>query len=322
LVRERQTLIQLPDLSHMQVKCTVHESKIDSIQRGMRARIKVQDRELQGIVTSVANQPEPSHWFSGTVKEYATIVAIESDPAGLRPGMTSAVEILVANLTDALSVPVQSVVEKKGKFYCWVSVGGGVEKRQVELGPGNNTRIQVTSGLSEGDLVLLNPRDSVAEAREEERSDEAVNVKERFGGDKPKELPPTGSEARDGGRGKQGGGRGSMNLMSYDKDGDRKISREEAPAEIQSYFDRMDSNSDGMIDAAEVAEARKRMQQRMQGGGEGGGEDGGRSEGAGQPEGPGRDDRAGAETPGAGSPEGGAPSGTLPAGGGGGGGGQ
>ncbi len=192
LVRERQTLVQLPDLSHMQVKCTVHESKIDSLARGQRARIKVQDREFQGIVTTVANQPEPSNWFSGNVKEYAAIVAIEGDPTGLRPGMTSAVEILVANLSNVLSVPVQAVVEQKGQFFCWVSGPGGIERRRVELGLGNNTRIQVKTGLTDGDLVMLNPRNSIAEAREEDRSEEAVNVKERFGDDKPAVLPAAG----------------------------------------------------------------------------------------------------------------------------------
>lgn len=207
LVRERQTLIQLPDLNHMQVKCTVHESKVDSLQRGLRARIKVQDREFQGIVTAVANQPEPSQWFSGNVKEYACIVAIESDPTGLRPGLTSAVEILVANLSNVLSVPVQSVVEKKGQYFCWVSGSSGIEKREVQLGMSNNTRIEVKQGISDDELVLLNPRLSIAEAREDDNSQDEVNVKDRFGGDTPAQLPPVGPERSEGG-GKAKGKRG------------------------------------------------------------------------------------------------------------------
>jgi RND family efflux transporter MFP subunit len=207
LVRERQTLIQLPDLNHMQVKCTVHESKVDSLQRGLRARIKVQDREFQGIVTSVANQPEPSQWFSGNVKEYACRVAIESDPAGLRPGLTAAVEILVANLPNVLSVPVQSVVEKKGQYFCWVSGSSGIEKREVQLGMSNNTRIEIKQGLSDGEQVLLNPRLSIAEAREDDHSQDEVNVKDRFGGDKPAQLPPVGPDRSEAG-GKAKGKRG------------------------------------------------------------------------------------------------------------------
>jgi RND family efflux transporter MFP subunit len=271
LVRERQTIIRLPDLSHMQVKCTVHESKVDMLRRGMRAGIKVQDREFQGIVTSVASQPEPSNWFSGNVKEYAAVVAIESDPTGLRPGMTAAVEILVDNLKNVLSVPVQALVEQRGKFYCWINGPAGVEKREVELGLGNNTRISVVKGLSEGERVLLNPRESIAEARDEERSDETVDVKQRFGGDKPANLPnpnvpPDGNDDGKSEGKSKGKGRGGFNLMQFDTDKDGKLSQDEAPEQMKNFFGQMDGNSDGFIDAKEIAEARRRMQERGRGG--------------------------------------------------------
>ena len=55
--------------------------------------------------------------------------------------------------------------------------------------------------------------------------------------------------------------------MQYDKDGDRKVSREEAPERMQQFFDRMDTNGDGQLDAQEIAEMRKRMEAARQGGG-------------------------------------------------------
>jgi hypothetical protein len=291
MVRERQTLIRLPDLAQMQVKCTVHESKIDSMRRGLRARIKVQDRDFQGIVTSVANQPEPSHWFAGNVKEYAAIVAIEGNPAGLRPGMTAAVEILVDNLKSVLSVPVQALVQQKGKFFCWVNTPTGIQKREIELGTGNNTRIQVTKGLQEGELVLLNPRESIAEARDEEQADEVIDVKKRFGGDSPANLPslPAADNEKGERRGQQGG-RSGFNLMELDKDGDKKISLDEAPDRMKDRFGDLDTNSDGFLDASEIAAMTRRFQEmRRQGGGpEGRGGPGGPPGpgGAGRPGGP------------------------------------
>jgi RND family efflux transporter MFP subunit len=265
LVRERQTIIRLPDLSHMQVKCTIHESKVDSLRRGLRARIKVQDRDFQGIVTSVASQPEPSNWFSGNVKEYAAVVAIESDSNGLRPGMTAAVEILVDNLKNALSVPVQALVEQRGVFYCWVSGPTGVEKREVEVGLGNNTRIEVVRGIEQGERVLLNPRESIAEAREDERGDETIDIKERFGGDKPANLPNLSTPPRAEESGPEAAvGRG---LMQFDKNNDQKISMDEVPEQFQGVFSQIDGNGDGLLDAGEIAQATRRMQEMRQRGG-------------------------------------------------------
>jgi RND family efflux transporter MFP subunit len=271
LVRERQTILRLPDLTKMQVKTTVHESKVDTLKRGMLARIRIQDRDYQGTVTSVATQAEPSNWFSGNVKEYGAVVSIDSDPVGLRPGMTAAVEVLIANLKDVLSVPVQAVVEKSGKFYCWVQTPQGVEGRPVVLGMANNTRIEVKDGLAEGERVLLNPRAVVEEARVEEKSEESVDVKEKFGGEQAKSLPAIGGspEGRSGGGGGPGGAGGNVNIATFDTDKDGKISREEA-GPMKDRFDQIDSNADGSIDTQEFAAARRRRQQAGGGGPPGG----------------------------------------------------
>ncbi|MEX2111867.1 MAG: HlyD family efflux transporter periplasmic adaptor subunit, partial [Pirellulales bacterium] len=278
LVRERQTILRLPDLSKMQVKCTIHESKVDSLKRGMLARIRIQDRDYQGTVTSVATQAEPSNWFSGNVKEYGAVVSIDSDPVGLRPGMTAAVEVLIANLTNVLSVPVQAVVEKSGKFYGWVSTPQGIEARPVVLGLANNTRIEVKDGLTEGERVLLNPRAVVQEAREETKAEDTVDVKERFGGDQPRNMPDIGGapEGRGaGGPGGPGGPGGGLSLSNLDTDKDGKISREEAPGQMKENFDRIDANGDGSIDAQEFAGAMRRRRQQQEGGGPPGGPGGG-----------------------------------------------
>ena len=94
-VRQYQAIIRLPDLSKMQVKVLVHESKIEQLRRGQRARIKIQDREWQGTVTAVASQPEAANFFGGGAKEYATYVRIDGAAEGLKPGMTSDVTILI-----------------------------------------------------------------------------------------------------------------------------------------------------------------------------------------------------------------------------------
>lgn len=48
--------------------------------------------------------------------------------------------------------------------------------------------------------------------------------------------------------------------MDNDTDGDGRVSRAEAPERMQAFFDRIDTNGDGFIDAAENNAARQRMQ--------------------------------------------------------------
>jgi RND family efflux transporter MFP subunit len=205
-VRERQTILKLPDLSNMQVKVNVHESKVEQLNAGMRARIRILERELTGTVTSIANQPEATGWFSANVKEYATLVRIDGAPENLRPGMTAEVEILVAHLQNVLTLPVAAVVELRGQYFCWVRDGEEVEKRSLVLGLSNDQYIEVKDGVSERDEVLLNPRAVVAEARAatSETKEGEVNVSERFGaapGAAPGGGPAGAGERRERGPG-------------------------------------------------------------------------------------------------------------------------
>lgn len=54
------------------------------------------------------------------------------------------------------------------------------------------------------------------------------------------------------------GGGQRPDIMASDADGDRKVSREEAPERMAQFFDRIDANADGFIDAEEAAAARRR----------------------------------------------------------------
>ena len=190
-VRERQTILRVPDLSQMQVKVNVHESKVENLRPGMRARIRILDRELTGSVTTVASQPEPTGFFSANVKEYATIVRIDGQPEGLRPGMTAEVEILVDHLHDVVTVPVAAIVQQQSGFRCWAQTPQGPQRRDLTVGQTNDQFVEIKEGLAEGEVVLLNPRNSVPEARVDEQTDQQLDVTGRFAR-RPTAVPPRG----------------------------------------------------------------------------------------------------------------------------------
>ena len=301
-VRERQTIIRLPDLYQMQVKVTVHESKIDQLKRGMPARIVIQDVEYKGHVVSVANQPEPTSWFSANVKEYATTVAIEGEAKTLRPGMTAHVEILVSDLKDVLTVPVSSVVEQRGSYFCWIKDHDDYRKQELELGGTNDKTVEVISGVEEGEQVLRNPKAVMDEATQEVPTEDSGRDRSQFGdGQTPADAadtqpqPGQRSSKQYGGppdSSTPGGGSGGDTelpasgkayIAQYDKDGDGKVAQSELDAQSQQsaqyWFDRVDTDGDGALNETET-DGMLESRRRFTSGGGNGGPPGGRTSNA------------------------------------------
>jgi len=160
-VNEGTTILRLPNLNRMRADVEVHEAKVDKIRPGMRAKIRVQGRDFEGSVASVANRPQ-SNWMS-TAKKYIVQVRIDGEPGDLRPGFTAEVEIIVAELHDVIAVPVAAVAEQQGRFFCGVRHGDAVDRREVTLGQGNDKLVEITAGLEAGEVVVLNPRAAIGE---------------------------------------------------------------------------------------------------------------------------------------------------------------
>jgi len=169
-VRERQTIITIPDLRRMSVNVKIHESYINKIKVGQKARITVDaypDKPLDGEVTVVGVLPDSQNrWLNPDLKVYLTTVTIEGTNTWLKPGMSAKVEILVDHLDDVVYVPVQSVEPANGKQYCFVAGAfSKPERREVQIGEFNDEFIEVKNGVKEGERVLLNPPDIPDESK-------------------------------------------------------------------------------------------------------------------------------------------------------------
>ncbi|GAH45378.1 unnamed protein product, partial [marine sediment metagenome] len=115
------------------------------------------DKTFTGKVLKKAPLADSENWLNPDLKVYATDVSIDGTHEFLKTGMTAKVEIIIEELKDVISVPMQAVVNIEGKKVCFVSSGSGPERRQVETGAFNDSFVEIKSGLTEGDKVLLNP---------------------------------------------------------------------------------------------------------------------------------------------------------------------
>jgi HlyD family secretion protein len=162
MVRERQVLIRLPNPDKMQVRATVNESQIASVKVGQPVKIKVDalnsSDALQGKVVKVNQYAEPDGWGGGGIRKYAVFIEIQSPPESIRPGMNASVDILVERQEEVTQIPLQCLYEFEKQYYCIVNEGESFVTREVQVGSTNEKVALITSGVEEGEQLVMAPR--------------------------------------------------------------------------------------------------------------------------------------------------------------------
>ena len=195
-VRERQAIINLPDLDLMKVNARIHESRISMVRPGMTAVVKVDaypDETFHGEVDSVASVPSSTGGFGSSTKEYEAVIKLTDDSEKvnkLRPGLTATTEIMVERRDDVLQIPVQANITIGAKQFAFVALDKKVDLRPIKVGKTNSNFIEILEGLSEGDSVVMNPhshfKKEISDLEVEQSKEQAKESAKQ-----PNVLPPT-----------------------------------------------------------------------------------------------------------------------------------
>lgn len=278
-VRERQPIVNLPDLSEMKVNARIHESRISMIRAGLAANVKVDafaDRPFPGRVETVASVPSSTgNFMTRDLKEYEAVVRLlgdAGDVSKLRPGLTAEIEVLVSSRDEVLQAPIQSVLTVVGQQIAFVIVDNQAELRKVKVGQTNDRMIEIVEGLDEGATVVMNPRshferdikelesqlikEQAAQAAKAGSKEDAAPAIPAAPAGIPSDGPGPGSRPA-GGPTPNGseGGRPAFNPtamfdgMDANKDG--KLAQEEWSPRFAERAPSMDADKDGSISRAE-----------------------------------------------------------------------
>jgi RND family efflux transporter MFP subunit len=204
-VRERQPIFRLPDINNMRVNTKVHESQIDRVQKGLKARIRVDafpGEVLEGTVDSVAPLPDTANFFNSDVKVYTTQVSIDKPNQSLRPGMTAQVEILINEIENVLAVPVQAVLQMGGKDFAFKKNGTAWDKTEIKLGDTNDQLIEIKEGLGDGAEVALAPMNLLSDSEKRDLVGPGAAGKSKSWGGAAKKAGEAAEVAKGGAPGK------------------------------------------------------------------------------------------------------------------------
>jgi multidrug resistance efflux pump len=171
-INQQQEILSIPDLTQMGVNVQIHESSINKIKKGQKAKVRivsVPDENLTGEVVRISSVPDTQQrWMNPDLKKYSVKIALDGQHEWLQRqlGTTAQVEIMITSLADALYVPIQAVSENLGERVCYVEGGPGLaaERRVVKTGEFNDKYIEIKDGLKEGERVLLRAPEGTGEA--------------------------------------------------------------------------------------------------------------------------------------------------------------
>lgn len=159
-VRNRQELIKLPDISSMKLMVKIHETYINQIRQGQPAYVVLDampDQRFRGTVSRIAPLPDSqSRWMNPNLKVYATEILVSDPLPNVKPGVSARAEIIITNLPNVLTVPIQAVTTRKGQQVVFLAESPQ-KPVPVTVGMYNIKFIEIPTGIKEGDRVLLSP---------------------------------------------------------------------------------------------------------------------------------------------------------------------
>jgi Cu(I)/Ag(I) efflux system membrane fusion protein len=151
-VAEGGTIMRLANLSSLWAEAQVYTSQFSQIDRNGKAIVQIPglNREIPGIIQFVNPEINPDTRIN--------LIRVEVPNIGnqLKPGMPAYV-VLKNHQRNSLTLPVDAVIRHENMNMVWVEVDKNTFKNvMVETGLENDGRIEIISGLKQGDVVVTN----------------------------------------------------------------------------------------------------------------------------------------------------------------------
>lgn len=147
-------LLQEADLSRVLVRAFVDEPDVGRVQSGQKVEIgwdALPGRIWTGVVSTVPSTVK----LRGSRNVGETTCIVDNHDLRLLPNVNVGVTIIVAEHSSVLTLQRDALRIDDNKPYVFKIVDHHVKRETVEFSLQNLTRVEITSGLSEGDLVAL-----------------------------------------------------------------------------------------------------------------------------------------------------------------------
>jgi RND family efflux transporter MFP subunit len=162
LVNEGSTLLfRIAQTDRLRTYLNVPQADAGSVRVGQQATLVIPDlpgHGFPGAVTRTANALDPA------TRTLLVEVQVPNPAALLMPGMYAQVSLSIPRNNPPLLIPGDTlVIRSDGPQVAVVAPGGRVHFARIQLGRDFGDRLEVLSGLEEGQQVVVNPSDAIRE---------------------------------------------------------------------------------------------------------------------------------------------------------------
>jgi RND family efflux transporter MFP subunit len=162
LVNEANTLLyRVAQTGSLRVYVNLPQSESENVRPGQHATLTIAElpgKKFDGTVTRTSNALDP------TSRTLLTELQVANTAGLLLPGMYAQVDLSVPRRDPPLLIPGDTlVVRSDGPQVAVIGEGDTVHFTRVQLGRDFGDRLEVLSGMEEGQRLAVNPSDAVSE---------------------------------------------------------------------------------------------------------------------------------------------------------------
>jgi len=162
-VKAGDVVMDMVDSETLYINVNVPEMDIRFIRPGDKARVTVDawpDAHWTGTVDFVSRKADAA------TKTFRVRVVVDNADGRIRPGMIARARFVRRMIPDAVTAPLFAVLDKGGERLVFVVEDGRAVARTVELGVIDDERVQILTGLTPGDRLIIEGQSLVEEGAE------------------------------------------------------------------------------------------------------------------------------------------------------------
>lgn len=158
-----QVAVTVVEMDRVYLQVNVVENIVTKLQEGQKAQVRVSalsEEFIESTVEYVSPTADPRSQL------YTVRVYLDNADKAIKPGMSGEVKLVLDSVDKAIIVKADAVLDEDGESFVFIVQDGKAIKRTVEVGLDTGDHVEVKSGLTAGEKLIIEGQYYVADGGE------------------------------------------------------------------------------------------------------------------------------------------------------------